>query len=336
MNVANDSSSATTNGASASSSASASAGASSNANAGASSSSNASASASASDVSPGEARRTWRSLEAVHGMIYFTPDAPPQYAAIGITSNRTGYFASRVAAIGAVGPEVVLATFYNFHPGLVRHAMRTVWEEVTPQQMLDARLAAVDSSLRRAFGDELLGSAELADAAAHVRRAALVATEHPEGRPLFAGHAQLPWPDEPHLVLWHAQTLLREFRGDGHIAALTIEGLSGLDALISHAASGDVPAAALQATRAWSDAEWAAGIESMAARGLVNPDGSFTDEGREQRARIEATTDRLAAGPWATLGADTCAALRATGKVLTERVMAAGLLTFDPRRLEDN
>ena len=104
-------------------------------------------------------------------MIYFTPDAPPQYAAIGITSNRTGYFASRVAAIGAVGPEVVLATFYNFHPGLVRHAMRTVWNEVTPRQMLDARLAAVDSSLRRAFGDELLGSTELAETAAQIGRA---------------------------------------------------------------------------------------------------------------------------------------------------------------------
>jgi hypothetical protein len=143
-------------------------------------------------------------------MIYFTPDAPPQYAAVGVTGNRTGYFASRVAAMGAVGPEVVIATFYNFHPGLVAHAMRDVWATVTPARMIEARYAAVDASLRRAFGDDVLGSDELATAAATLRRAALVASEHPEGRPLFAGHAEVAWPDEPHLVLWHAQTMLRE------------------------------------------------------------------------------------------------------------------------------
>ena len=289
----------------------------------------------AEPLSAADARRTWRSLEAVHGMIYFTPDAPPAYEAIGIASNRTGYFASRVAAMGAVGTDVVIATFFNFHPGLVRRTMGDVWTKVTPAQVLDARLAAVDASLRRAFGDDLLVSDDLATAAAMLREAALVACEHPEGRPLFAGHATLPWPDEPHLVLWHAQTLLREHRGDGHIAALTVEGLGGLDALVSHAASGDVPAPVLQATRAWSDDEWAAGVASMAERGLVNGDGTFTDAGREQRDRIESTTDRLALAPWAALGVERCASVRTIGKVLTERVMAAGLLTFDPRRLED-
>ncbi len=282
-------------------------------------------------------------------MIYFTPDAPPEYAKVGVTRNRSGYFGSRVAAMGAVSAEVVIATFYNFNPALVRHAMAGLWSgdassttqtattqtATTPAAMLAARLRAVDVSLSRAFGDELLGSARLAEAANTVRRAALIACERPEGRPLFAAHAALPWPDEPHLALWHGQTLLREFRGDGHIAALTIEGLSGLDALVSHAASGDVPAAALQATRAWSDDEWAAGIESMAQRGLVNSDGSFTDDGRAQRQRLEETTDRLAVEPWAALGEDTCNAVRAIGKELTEAVMAAGLLTFDPRRLED-
>ena len=73
-------------------------------------------------ISPADARRTWRSLEALHGMIYFTPMAAEEYASVGITKNRPGYFASRSAAMGAVDAEVVIATFYNFHPGLVRHA----------------------------------------------------------------------------------------------------------------------------------------------------------------------------------------------------------------------
>jgi hypothetical protein len=265
-------------------------------------------------------------------MIYFTPDGPPRYEAAGVSHHRSAYFGSRVAAMGAVSADVVIATFYNFHPALVRRAMDGLWDRTTPQSMLDARLSAVDDSLRRAFGPDLLGAPELADGAEMLRRAALAACDHLEGRPLFAAHAALAWPDEPHLVLWHAQTLLREFRGDGHIAALVTEGLSGLDALISHAASGDVPRAALQATRAWSDDEWAAAVASMAERGSVTADGSFTEAGRAQRDRIEAATDRLAVAPWRAIGPDACESLRVLGKVLTQRVVDAGLLAIDPRR----
>jgi hypothetical protein len=271
-------------------------------------------------------------------MIYFTPDAADHYAAAGIGHHRTGYFASRSAAMGAVPAEVVIATFYNFNPTLVRRAMEGVWQHTTPDAVLRARLAAVDSSLRRAFGDDVLASTELADTAETLRRAALVAAERPEGRPLFAGHASLPWPDEPHLVLWHAQSLLREFRGDGHIAALTIEGLSGIEALVSHGASGDVPAAVLQSSRAWPDVAWADAVAGMAARGLVDESGEFSDAGRAQRERIEATTDLLATAPYAALGEDTCAQLRATGRKLSALVVEAGLLagTMRPPPTDDD
>ncbi|MFZ4812763.1 MAG: SCO6745 family protein [Ilumatobacteraceae bacterium] len=279
-----------------------------------------------SDVTPIDARRTWRNLEAVHGMIYFTPHAGPEYDRVGVSNQRTGYFASRAAAMGAVEAEVVIATFFNFNPSLVRHAMDGVWSITTPEAMLEARLRAVDVSLRSAFDDDLLASADLARTAADVREAALLACEFTSGRPLFAGHVALEWPDEPHLVLWHAQTLLREFRGDGHIAALVTEGLNGLDALISHGASGDVPAPVLQATRAYSDDEWAAGVASMAERGLVTADGAATDAGRAQRERIEDLTDRLAAAPWQALGADRCKTLRAMGRVLSAKIVESGLM----------
>ncbi len=281
------------------------------------------------------ARKTWRSMEAVHGMIYFTPDAPMAYAAVGVTKNRMGYFASRAAAMGAVPAEVVIASFYNFHPGLVHASMRDAWTITTPEAMLSARLNAVNTSLTRAFGAEVLLSVELAEAAGLTRRAALIACARPEGRPLFAAHASLPWPTEPHLELWHGQTLLREYRGDGHIAALTTEGLSGLDALITHAASGDVTAAVLKATRSWSDDEWEAGIESLAERGIVNSDGSFTDAGRAQRQWIEDRTDHNALAPYLELGDDAALTLRGTGKKLTALVMSAGLLTVDPSRYTD-
>lgn len=281
------------------------------------------------------ARKTWRSMEAVHGMIYFTPDATAAYAAVGVTKPRMGYFASRSAAMGEVSAEVVIATFYNFHPGLVRRSMENAWALTSPHALLTARYNAADASLRAAFGDELLESVELAEAAGLTQRAALVACERPEGRPLFAAHAALPWPEEPHLVLWHGQTLLREFRGDGHIAALTTEGLSGLEALISHGASGDVPAAVLRVSRSWSEDEWQAGVEAMAGRGLVNDDGSFTDAGRAQRQRIEDATDRLALAPYEALGDDAALTLRGTGKKLSGLIVDAGLLAFNPALLDD-
>jgi len=278
------------------------------------------------------ARKTWGALEAVHGMIYFAPDAPEAYARIGIESRRMGYFASRSAALGVVPAETVIATFFNFNPALVRRSVPAAWDLTTPAAMLDARQEAADRALTRAFG-EALASAELAEAARLARQAAEEACLHPEGRPLFAAHAALPWPDdsEPHLVLWHAQTLLREFRGDAHVGALLLEGLSGIEALVSHAAAGDVPAEVLRVSRAWSEEDWSTAVDGLRARGLVEPGGggdlAFTDRGRAQRQWIEDRTDALSAPAYAPLDDWGCSRLRALARPLRHAVVAAGLLT---------
>jgi hypothetical protein len=170
---------------------------------------------------------------------------------------------------------------------------------------------------------DAVDSPEMAEAAQLARRAAEVACERPEGRPLFAGHASLPWPEEPHLVLWHAQTLLREFRGDAHVASLMLYGLNGLDALISHAASGDVPGDVLRTTRAYSEEEWAAGVESLAARGIVEADGTFTERGRMQRQAIEQRTDDSSVAPYEVLGEDGCERLRALARPFSRTVSEA-------------
>jgi hypothetical protein len=164
-------------------------------------------------VSPLTARKTWRTVEPLHGMIYFAPESGQSYARLGL-EGTSGYFASRSAAMGAVGAETVIATFYNFNPDLVRAAIPSAWAASSPAAILEARLEAADAALRRMLGDAVT-SEEMGRAAGLARRAAERAGERYEGRPLFAAHAGLPWPEQPHLVLWHAQTLLREFRGDG-------------------------------------------------------------------------------------------------------------------------
>src|SRR5207248_962900 len=177
------------------------------------------------------------------------------------------------------------------------------WQTTTTDKVLAARLEAADAALRRALGDAV-DTPEMARAAALARTAAEAATDHVEGRPLFAGHARLDWPDEPHLVLWHAQTLMREYRGDGHIAALTASGLTGIEALVVHAATGEVSARVLKASRAWSDEQWAAGVEAVRSRGwLADGDELYlSTSGAAHRQEVEDTTDRLAVDAYSALG----------------------------------
>ena len=273
------------------------------------------------------ARKTWRTAEPIHGFIYFLPEAGDAYAALGTIGPRTGYFASRSAAMGAVPAEVVVSTFYNFNPALVHESMAPAWNVASPETWVATRLSAVDAGLRRAWGGAV-DTPEIRELADILRAAAERACESPEGRPLFAGHASLRWPDEPHLALWHAQTLLREFRGDGHIAALVSEGLSGLEALVTHGASGDVSAKVLASSRAWADDEWASAVGGLVSRGIVNPDASFTDKGREQRERIEAVTDELSVMPYAAIGAERCDRARELARPLSRAIVDSGMIGF--------
>jgi hypothetical protein len=288
-------------------------------------------------MDPVVARKTWRTIEPIHSMVYFVPEAAERYAALGLRGNRMGYFASRSAAMGAASAESVIAAFYNFNPDLVRRAIPQAWTLASPAAVLVARLDAVDRALLRGLGEEVLGSSELAEAAALARRAAEGAVGDLCGRPLFAAHASLTWPDAPHLVLWHAQTLLREYRGDGHIAALLMAGLDPVEALVTHAAAGDVAVDVLRATRAWPDADWAAAGDRLRGRGLLTDADApeLTRSGHTLRQQIEDQTDAAAVRAYRALGEEGCARLRQLGRPLSQAVIATGLLDVDPARFDE-
>ncbi|MEU5994720.1 hypothetical protein ABZ806_37575 [Spirillospora sp. NPDC047418] len=266
------------------------------------------------------ARRAWRRLEPVHAMIYFVPEASERYAALGL-DPRTAYFASRAAAFGRASAEVVIATFYNFNPEVVRAALPAAWEKTTPEKVLAAREDAAGAALRRAGIDRL---PDLAETVSLARRAAEAAGDHAQGRPLYAAHASLPWPDEPILQLWWAQTLLREFRGDGHIAVLTAEGVTPVEALVLHAATGTMPKAFLTGTRAWPAEQWDATAERLRARGLLDGE-SLTPEGEAFRQAIEDRTDALALPAYAALGEDACERLAELARPFGRTTMDSGL-----------
>ncbi len=269
-------------------------------------------------------------MEPIHGQIYFAPEAGEAYAALGLPGGQGGYFASRAAAMGPVPAEVVVATFFNFYPPFIGQTIPSAWSIASPEKIRTARMEAAAKSLRRALG-EAADSAEVEEAAALARTAAESSTQWPEGRPLFAANASLEWPDDPLLVLFHAQTLLREFRGDGHIAAMTVEGVSGLDALIIHGATGEVPPAVLKMSRQWPDEEWAGGEERLRTRGWLAADGSLTEAGRAHRQWVEDRTDVLAAPAYDAIGEEGCERLRTLCRPLSKAVVEGGSFGFaDP------
>ena len=276
-------------------------------------------------MTPDVARSTWRALEPVHAMVYFAKEAQEEYADLGldVKANRAaGYFPARAAAMGRVGPGVVHATFFNFSRLAVEFGMAGCWDVTSPEQLVAARRRAADRALRRLCGD-LLDDPGVAEAAALARTASEGCTPH--GRPVYAAHADLPWPEEPHLQLWHAQTLLREHRGDGHIAALVIAGVTGLEAGVLHVVQGDSwTRGPLQKTRGYSDEEWEAAVAGLVRRGWLTAESTFTEAGAAARAEVERRTDELSLPAYEHLGEDGCARLRELARPLRSAVLEGG------------
>ena len=274
------------------------------------------------------ARRVHNATNALHSLIYFVPETEQRLVATGLKPGRMCYFAGRSAPMGAVSGGVVAATFYNFNPALVASCIPAAWELASPAAVVGARFAAADAALSRLLGRDVIASADMTAIAGLVREAAGACSA--EGRPLYAGHAGLGWPDAPHVAMWHGLSLLREHRGDGHVAALLTAGLSGIEALVTHTATGRgfVPGFA-RSSRGWSQPEWDAATGNLAGRGLLEADGVLAPAGRELRAHIEAETDQLATAPWRQLGDQRTEEVIRIGKAMTRAVMAAGAFPAD-------
>lgn len=229
-----------------------------------------------------------------------------------------GYFAARSAPFGVVPAQLVTATFYNFTPERVAKALPAAWDIASPADALRVREESAVAALRRCgVTDDDAGAA--APLAAKAARSAPL-----DGRPLFAANAALDWPDEPVARLWHAVTLLREQRGDAHVAVLASLGVSGRESNVLHAAGGRVPKEMIMRSRDYDDEKWGHYCERLAGRGLLDEDGALTDAGRDLKQRIEDTTDQLALSALDALTDAEVDALFAALTPITRKVVAAG------------
>lgn len=236
-------------------------------------------------------------INLVHRFVYFVPEAAEEYAALGATGRGT-YFASRAAPLGPVPDAVVLATFYNFSPVAVHAAMPGMWDIATPAAWQAARFRAAERALGRVA--PALTAAQITEARALVDP--VVAGLDLAGKALGAANASVALPSDPLLALWQQLTVIREWRGDVHIALLVANDVGPCECMVLQVGTGRFPLSITQATRQWDEAQWAAAIANLASRGWVEADGSLTAVGAEARERIEDDTDRLCTPMWAPIG----------------------------------
>lgn len=268
-------------------------------------------------------RKAWTDLEVLHVVGYFAPEVTEAYVDLGL-HPRLAYFPGRAAAMGAAGPGLTTATFYVFAPRLVAAALPAAWETATPDQLVAARRSGMRAALRG-----VLGSPDVGEALEIARKVCSGLT--PQGRPLYAAHADLPWPDDELLALWHAATLIREHRGDGHLSVLQAAGIDPVEATVLGGLYSS-STSFLRKTRGWSDEEYDAATGLLRERGWLDDDGGFTDAGRAVRQRVEDDTDRLAVEGWVRVGVDRAARLHELVEPLREQVLAADLLPRSLRR----
>jgi Helix-turn-helix family len=244
------------------------------------------------------ARRLWQAIEPLHAVVYFHPGATDAGRALGLKGWWMGYFAGRFAPLGPIGPRPAMAMAYGFAPWMVERALPDAWRFAEPEDVLAARLSATSAALAEVLPP---GSERVVEDLAGMLRTAGEACRY-DGRPLAAGWLAVDGGDDPYARLWIATTILREHRGDGHVVAAVAAGLRGLDAGITHVATGAMPREVLQKSRGWTDDEWDEGVRRLQAQGLLDRDGRLTKTGGALRRQVEDATDRLAAAPVERLG----------------------------------
>ncbi|MBV6698189.1 SCO6745 family protein [Kitasatospora aureofaciens] len=239
------------------------------------------------------ARSLWWLFEPVHSVTYFSPEGSDAFEAAGLHGGWRGYFASRAAPLGAVDAPPVIAAFFSFSPTVVERALPEVWTHASPERTLAARVEGSSAALARLLEHVEPDQVELAATALEQAAARLDCA----GRVLAAANAALPRPTDLYGRLWQAATVMREHRGDGHVAALVAAGLDGCEAVVIRCAM-DVRREVLQPRRGWTDEEWEAAAARLVERGWLTAEGAVTELGRIRHQSLEAATDLAAARVW--------------------------------------
>lgn len=241
--------------------------------------------------------------------VYFAPECHQAYESLGFgpspgaagavqMPDGPAYFCSRGSCLGQVPGEVIAATFGVFNPAVVVPAVDAGWSKTDAATIAAARTKGAIGQLDRILGPDPAG---IERAIGLLRKAG--ENLRPEGRSLYSGLVSLDMPDTPIGEAWRLADLLREFRGDAHIAAWTAAGFDATEIGLLTELYWGLPMRTYIRTRAWTDEDMDAGEERLLRRGLVS-DGQLTDEGRRAREEVEVSTDLQCAPIIESLGQD--------------------------------
>jgi hypothetical protein len=240
------------------------------------------------------ARRLRDAIEPIATICYWSEPAYDAYAALGLDFLQ-GYVWSRGCVLGEPDGGVVAAAFGVFEPGLIGQLYDAARAAAALADIRAAREAGAVTALRTVLGGTELGGTVLgapervAEVTGALRRG--VEAADTAGRALFAGLAGLPWPADELGQLWHACAMLRELRGDSHLAACVAAGLTGLEANILTELQVGWPLHSYTATRGWPPDAMNVATASLQERGLI-ADEALTGAGASLRADIEEATDQ--------------------------------------------
>ncbi len=271
------------------------------------------------------ARRMWTLFEAVHAVTYFAPEALSAASGAGYRGFWMGYFACRMAPLGAVGPQVATSACFGFHRSRAERALPDAWSYAGPERALAVRVEGATAALRPLIERAGLG-AGLAEAADLAWQAAAVA--ECGGRVLGAANQALPRPDDPLATLWQACTTLREHRGDSHNCVLIADGVSAAAAHWIKIAAGETAGDALRSSRNWPDEEWRRGRQDLVDRGWIDAEGALTAAGSAGHADLERRTDEASASAWTGLGATATQRLAGLLSPLADAIAGSGVIPF--------
>jgi hypothetical protein len=202
---------------------------------------------------------------------------------------------------------------------VARHIPK-VWRTTTTESAITARQSGCAAALRRILGDRV-DTPEFARVTELLIKAATSAPV--DGRPMYAALRAIPIPDDMVVRFFHAASLLREHRGDGHIAALMIENVGGLESHVLFALYLDMPAEKFGRIHHLPATQLAAVIDGMSDRDLIGAHGWLTEQGRAVKERVESLTDDLAAQPYESLEPGELHELMATLEPLASLLLGA-------------
>lgn len=243
------------------------------------------------------------------GQVYFSREAHEAYVELGFDASPgdmsgvplpdgVAYFASRGSLLGQVPGTVVAAAFGVFNPDIVVPSVQRGWSITDADTIRAARDRGALAQLERLLGREPAG-ADVVEAAL-VRGAEAVPTE---GRALTAGLMALDDPDHPLGTIFRRGDVLREYRGDSHIACWVAAGLSAIEIGLLTELYWGLPLRSYSRTRGWTQDQYDVAIAGLREQGLLDGDG-FSEQGQALRERIEVETDALMAPVLEAIGDD--------------------------------